>query len=115
MTRVKGGVNALKKRRNLLQKTKGYVFGRSTKTRQAYEARVHAGTYSFAHRRDKKGDIRRKWQIQMGAALQSLDHSFSTFIGALKKKNIELDRKILANLAETDRDSFKRIVDQVMN
>ncbi len=114
MTRVKGGVNALKTRRNVLKKTKGYVFGRSTKEAQAYEAIVHAGSYAFAHRRDKKGDFRRLWQVRINTALRDLDHTYSKFAGALKKKNIELDRKVLAEIAETDREAFKRIVDQVM-
>ena len=115
MTRVKGGVNALKSRRNVLKKVKGYVFGRSTKEAQAYEAIVHAGTYAFAHRKDKKGEFRRVWQVKINTALRSLDHTYSKFMGEMTKKNIELDRKILADIAETDRDAFKRIVDQVMN
>ena len=58
MSRVKKGVNALKTRRNILKQVKGYRFGRSTKEKQAYEAISHAGTYAFAHRRDKKNDMR---------------------------------------------------------
>lgn len=115
MTRVKGGVNALKTRRNILKKTKGYVFGRSTKEADAYQAIVHAGTYAFAHRRDKKGEARRIWQVRINTALRNLDYTYSKFAGALKKKNIEIDRKILADIAETDKEGFKRIADQVMN
>src|SRR3954471_22430885 len=100
MTRVKKGVNALKSRKNILRKVKGYRFGRSTKERQANEAIFHAGTYSFAHRRDKKGDFRRLWNVRISSALKPFGFSYSKFIGALKKKSINLDRKILADLAE---------------
>src|SRR5664279_2551669 len=113
MTRVKKGVNALKYRRNLLKATKGYRFGRSTKERAASEAMFHAGAYAFAHRRDKKGDFRRLWNVRINAGLRPLGHSYSKFIGAAKKKGIALDRKILANLAEFKPEAFKRVVESV--
>ncbi len=113
MTRVKKGVNALKNRRNVLRKVKGYRFGRSTKERQANEAIFHAGTYSFAHRRDKKGDFRRLWNVRISSALKPLGLSYSKFINMLKKKNIELDRKILADLAENSPTVFAKIVEAV--
>ena len=111
MTRVKKGVNALKSRRNVLKQVKGYRFGRSTKEKQATEAIFHAGTYAFAHRRDKKGDMRRLWNVRINAGLRPLGHSYSRFIGALKKKNIELDRKILSQLAQENPNTFKRIAE----
>ena len=88
MSRVKKGVNALKTRRNILKQVKGYRFGRSTKERQAYEAIYHAGSYSFAHRKDKKGDFRKLWQIKINAFVRNYDLSYSKFMGSLKKKNI---------------------------
>jgi large subunit ribosomal protein L20 len=112
MTRVKKGVNALKYRRNLLKMTKGYRFGRSTKERAAQDAVLHAGAYAFAHRRDKKGDFRRLWNVRINAALRPLGHSYSKFIGALKKKNIALDRKILSQLAQENPETFKKIAEQ---
>ena len=112
MTRVKGGQNALKRRRNVLSMTKGYRFGRSTKERQAKEAIFHAGTYAFAHRRDKKSDKRRLWQVQINAAVRSLGMSYSKFIDALKKANIEVDRKILSDIASAKPETFKRIFEQ---
>ncbi len=112
MTRVKKGVNALKNRRNVLKQVKGYRFGRGTKERQANEAIFHAGTYAFAHRRDKKGDFRRLWNVRINAALRPLGHTYSKFIDALKKKNIELDRKILSELAENNPETFKKIVEK---
>ncbi|MFA5933849.1 MAG: 50S ribosomal protein L20 [Candidatus Paceibacterota bacterium] len=113
MTRVKGGVNALKRRKNVLRQTKGFRFGRSTKERQAKEALVHAGSYSFAHRKDKKADNRRLWQVRINAAVRTFGTTYSKFIDMLKKKEIEVDRKILAGIAETNPETFARIMDTV--
>lgn len=114
MVRVKKGVNALKTRRNILKRVKGYRFGRSSKERQAYEAIAHAGAYAFAHRRDKKGAFRREWNVKINAALRSIDAklSYSKFIGNLKKKNISLDRKSLSHLAEFHPETFAKVVKQ---
>lgn len=112
MTRVKKGVNALKTRRNVLKKVKGYRFGRGTKERQAYEAIAHAGAYAFAHRRDKKGDMRRLWNVRINAFLRAENLTYSKFIDSLKKKGIEIDRKVLASLADTKPESFKRILEK---
>src|SRR3954471_10752373 len=99
MTRVKKGVNALKNRRNVLRQTKGFRFRRSTNEAAANEALAHAGAYSFAHRRDKKGDFRRLWNVKINAALRAIDEKFTyaRFIGAAKKKGLLLDRKSLAH------------------
>ena len=110
MTRVKGGVNALKSRKNLLRRTKGFRHGRSTKARQATEAVLHAGAYSFAHRRDKKGVARRMWNVNISYALKEMGTSYSKVMGGLKKKNILLDRKILADLAANNPETFKKVV-----
>lgn len=110
MTRVKKGVNALKTRRNILRQTKGFRFGRGTKERQAYEALAHAGAYAFAHRRDKKGVARKLWNVKINAALDKEGISYSKFIGALKKKGVALDRKILATLAEHNPDIFRKVI-----
>lgn len=113
MARVKKGTNALKTRRNILSQVKGYRFGRSKKEKQAYEAIAHAGTYAFAHRRDKKGDFRRLWNIRLNSALHSVDLSFSKFIGSLKKKNIGLNRKMLSEIAGDLPETFKRIISKI--
>jgi large subunit ribosomal protein L20 len=113
MTRVKKGVNALKTRKNVLKQVKGYRFGRSKKERQAYEAISHAGASAFAHRRDKKNDFRQLWMVRINAALEPKGLSYSKFIGALKKKGIVIDRKILAVLADKNPESFDRLVSQV--
>ncbi len=113
MTRVKRGTISVKRRKNVLKMTKGYRFGRSTKERQAREAIVHAGSYAFAHRRDKKADARALWQVQINAAVRELGGSYSKFAGALKKANVEVDRKILAGLAQKSPESFKRLYEKV--
>jgi len=110
MTRVKSGTTSAKTRRYTLKQTKGYRFGRSTKKKQAFEAIVHAGKYSFAHRRDKKANFRQDWQVVIGAAVRQEGLSYSKFIAGLKKKSIVLDRKILAELAKTSPETFKKIV-----
>src|SRR5579872_4902720 len=110
MTRVKKGIHALKTRRNILRQVKGYRFGRGTKERQAYEAIAHAGAYAFAHRRDKKGVARKLWSVKINASLEKEGLSYSKFIGALKKKGIALDRKILATLAEHNPETFKKVI-----
>ena len=112
MARVKKGKNALKTRRNVLKQVKGYRFGRSKKERQATEAIFHAGTYAFAHRRDKKGDMRRLWNTRINSVLNAQGLSYSKFIGALKKKSISLNRKMLSELASDKPATFQKIVDQ---
>ena len=110
MTRVKKGVNALKSRKNILRKVKGYRYGRSKKERQANEAIFHAGTYSFAHRKDRKGDFRRLWNVRLAAYLKQNGLSYSQFIPLLKKGGIALDRKILAHLADKHPETLKKIL-----
>lgn len=113
MARVKGGKIANKRRRSVLKKAKGYRFGRSTKEREAKVALRKAGVHAFAHRRDKKNDMRKLWNVKMNASLRTLGTTYSKFIDALKKKDIKLDRKILADLAENHPEIFQKIVEAV--
>jgi len=113
MTRVKRGTIKNKRRKETLSKVKGYRYGRGSKKRQAEEAIVHAGTHAFAHRKDKKADFRRLWQIKISAGLKEHELSYSKFIKMLKDGGIELDRKILADLAENEPEAFNRIVEEV--
>lgn len=113
MARVKKGMNALKTRRNTLKQVKGYRFGRGTKEKQAQEAIFHAGTYAFAHRRDKKGDMRRLWNVRLSSALKENGLSYSKFMGALKKNNIALNRKMLSELAASKPEAFKSLLTKV--
>jgi large subunit ribosomal protein L20 len=113
MTRVKRGTIKNKRRKNVLSQTKGYRFGRSTKEAQAKEAIAHAGTYAFAHRKDKKSDKRRLWQTQINAAVREMGMSYSKFVGGLKKAGITIDRKILSELAATRPEAFKKVFEKV--
>ena len=110
MTRVKKAVHALKNRRTILKAAKGFRFRRSKTERAANDALMHAGAYAFAHRRDKKGDFRRLWNVKINAALRPLGFSYSKFIGAAKKKGLALDRKSLAHLAEFEPKTFEKVV-----
>lgn len=113
MPRVKGAKTKLKRRHNLLDRVKGFRFGRGNKTREARTAFLHAGTHAFAHRKDKKNDFRRLWNIKIGATVKNMGLSYSKFIDMLKKKNVDLDRKILADLAENNHDTFQKVVEFV--
>ena len=103
----------MKRRRNVLSDAKGYRHGRSKKEIGAKVALMKAGAYAFAHRKDKKNDMRKLWTIRMNAALRPLGMSYSKFIGAMKKKNITLDRKVLSEIARTNPAVFAKIVDHV--
>lgn len=113
MTRVKKGVNAIKHRRTILKKTKGYRFDRSKKERAAQEAISHSATHSFNHRRDKKGDFRRLWNIRINAAVRKYGLSYSTFIKKLSDNNIAINRKILSTIAKENPQTFERIVNHI--
>lgn len=112
MSRVKRGVIKNKRRKNVLSQTKGYRFGRSTKEAQAKEAIAHAGTYAFAHRRDKKSDARKLWNVKINAGVRAEGMSYSKFIGGMKKAGIALDRKILATLAQKSPRTFKAVTEK---
>lgn len=111
MARVKRSKIAMKHRRNVLKRAKGYRFGRSKKEVEAKVALRKAGSHAFAHRKDKKNDMRRLWNVRMNAALRELGTTYSKFINAEKKANIILDRKILADLAENNLNVFTKIVE----
>lgn len=113
MTRVKRGTIKNKRRKNVLKAAKGYRFGRSTKEAAAKDALRHAGAYAFAHRKDKKTDRRGLWQMTISAASKEFGFSYSKFIDAMKKNKIGVDRKILADLAYNEPQTFKRIVDKL--
>lgn len=110
MSRVKGGVQSAKRKRNILAATKGYRFDRSTKKRAARDAIYHASLHAFAHRRDKKNDFRKLWIARINAAVRPLGMTYSAFVGAMKKKNVIVDRKILATFAKDNSAVFGRIV-----
>ena len=96
-----------------MKQTKGMRHGRSTKERQAKEALLHAGNYSFAHRKDKKSHNRKLWNIKINAGSRELGMSYSKLISGLKKKKILLDRKILSDFAENHPKTFAKVLEAV--
>lgn len=113
MARVKGGVTALKRRRKILSQTKGYIFGRSKKKKQAIEAIHHAHLHAFAHRKDKKNDFRRLWTTRLNAALRAAGLKYNTFMKNLKDKNVLLNRKMLSEIADKRPETFERFLAKV--
>ena len=113
MARVKRGVTSHAKHKKLHELTKGYRGGRSKNIKEAKSALLHAGEYAFAGRKLRKRDMRKLWIIQLGNAVRQEGLSYSKFIAGLKLKNINLDRKILADLAVNHIDDFKKIVTEV--
>lgn len=110
MTRVKRGVQANRRRKRLLKHTKGFMWRRKSNYRAAKEALLHAWTHMFADRKKKKRNFRRMWTVRINAASRQHNIPYSKFIAQLKTANIELDRKILSDIAEHHPDVFKQIV-----
>src|SRR5271156_2396279 len=110
MPRVKRGTTANKHRARILKYTKGFMWGRKSKERAAKEALLHAWTHAFRGRKEKKRNFRSLWTVKINAATREDAMSYSKFIAALKKNKIELDRKILADLAEHEPEVFKKVV-----
>lgn len=113
MTRVKRSVQKRKRKKKIIKQAKGYKWGRKSKYRAAKEALMHAWTYSYRDRRTKKRDFRRLWQIKINAICRKNDISYSRFINGLKKSNIIIDRKILAQLAEEHPKIFEKIIEEI--
>ena len=113
MTRVKRGTSAVKKRRGVLKQTKGFRWGRKSKERAAKEALLHSQSRAFKGRKEKKRVYRALWNVRLNAAVREEGMTYSTFIAALKKKGVRLDRKVLAELAVKHPEIFKKIVEFV--
>ena len=113
MTRVKKKASAHKHRKHLLKHVKGFKYGRKSKYKLAKDALRHAWTYSYRDRKVKKRDFRQLWQLQINGASRALGINYSKFIHGLKLKNIEIDRKILAQLIEKHPEIFQKIVEEV--
>ena len=113
MTRVKRGKTAHKKREKLLKHTKGFKWGRKSKERAAKEALLHAWSHAFRGRKEKKRDYRTLWQTQINAASRIHGLTYSKLIAGLKKANILIDRKILADLAQNEPEVFEKIVNKI--
>lgn len=112
MARIKRGVSSHAKHKKILDLTKGYRMTKHKLIKVAKEAALHAGEYAYAGRRLRKRDFRQLWITRLNGSLGQMDLSYSRFINGLKKANIQLDRKILADLAIQDPEVFKIIVDK---
>jgi len=113
MPRVKRGTTHVKKRRKLLKEVKGFRWGRKNLIRLAKTAATKAGAHAFVDRRKKKRTTRALWQIKINAFVRNFDLSYSKFINRLKVNKVELDRKVLADLAVNDKEVLASIVKEV--
>lgn len=113
MSRVKRAVQARKHRKNVLKHTKGFKYGRKSKFKLAKEALRHAWTYAYRDRKVKKRSFRQLWNIQINALARQNGITYSRLINGLKNKKIELDRKVLSELAKEYPDVFVKIVEEV--
>ena len=110
MARVKRSVHAKKKRRATLERAKGYYGNKSRSYRAANEQLMHSLQYAYRDRRARKGDFRRLWIQRINAACRQNGTSYSVFVAGLRAADIEVDRKVLADLAVTDADAFASLV-----
>lgn len=111
MARVKRAVNAQKKRREVLDQASGYRGQRSRLYRKAKEQILHSATYSFRDRRAKKGDFRSLWIQRINAAARAEGMTYNRFINGLHNAGVEVDRKMLAELAVSDQAAFAALVE----
>lgn len=112
--RIKRGVTTHRRHKRLLAKAQGYRGNRSKLFKQAREAVIHAGVDAYRGRKEKKRTMRALWITRINAALEPHNISYSQFIGKLKTKKIELDRRILSQIAVDDPKSFEQIVKKVV-
>ena len=110
MPRVKRGVEARRRHKKVLKQAKGYYGARSRVYRVAKQAVIKAGQYAYRDRKQRKRQFRQLWVVRINAAARQYDMSYSSFINGLKKAEIDLDRKILAELAVYNKDAFADLV-----
>ena len=112
MARIKRSVHAKKKRREILEAAKGYTGSRRKRLRVAKEQVMHSGMYAYRDRRDRKAQFRRLWIARINAAARQEGMTYSTFMHGLKLAGIEVDRKMLADIAVRDAETFRRFADR---
>ncbi|MFB6212871.1 MAG: 50S ribosomal protein L20 [Candidatus Magasanikbacteria bacterium] len=113
MPRSTRGKEKNKKRRKLLRKAKGYRFDRKKKKKAAKQALMKAWKHAFAHRRKKKRNFRKLWNTKINAAVRQLGLNYSKFIHLLRENDVELNRKMLADLAENEPKVFEGVVEKI--
>ena len=112
MTRITRGVNKRRRHKKLLKQTKGHRGVRHALYKRAHESLIHALQYAYAHRRERKGDMRKLWNIRINAGARANDISYSRLIPGLKLAGIGMNRKVLADLAIRDPKAFSQIAGQ---
>jgi len=112
--RVKNGTNTHRKHKRVLELTKGHRASRSSLYKVAHQSMLHAAKYATEHRRDRKGDFRRLWIMRINAGTRACGSSYSLFMHGLQKAQIEINRKMLAEMAVNDFEAFKQLVEQVV-
>ena len=110
MPRVKGGVLTRRRHKKVLKLTKGHRATRHKLYRRAHESMLHALHYAYCHRRERKGDMRRLWIARINAAARAGGLSYSQFIDGLSRSNVVINRKVLAEMAISDPDSFSKLL-----
>ncbi len=111
MPRAKSGIIARRRRKKVLAQAKGHRAGRHSLFKQANESVMHALQYAYEHRRDRKGDFRRLWIARINAAARLNGLSYSTLMSGLKRAQVEIDRKVLADLAVRDEGAFTKLAE----
>jgi large subunit ribosomal protein L20 len=112
VARIKRSVHAKKKRREILAAAKGYTGSRRKRVRLAKEQLLHSGMYAYRDRRDRKAQFRRLWIARINAAVRPHGLSYSRFVHGLQRAGVEVDRKILADLAVHDPAAFAQLVEE---
>ena len=109
MTRVKGGTVTRRRHKKLLEQTKGHRGTKHTLYRRAHQSLLKALSYSYRHRRERKGDFRSLWIVRINAAARQEGLSYSRFMDGLKKAGVDINRKILADMAVRDPNAFSQL------
>jgi len=112
LSRVKRGTTVRRRHKKLLELTKGHRATKHSLYRRAHESMLHSLSYAYRHRRERKGDMRRLWIARINAATRQAGLSYSQFMAALKRQEIGLDRKVLADMAVRDPQAFAQLVEK---
>ncbi|NQT30728.1 MAG: 50S ribosomal protein L20 [Deltaproteobacteria bacterium] len=110
MARIKRGLTVRRRHKKVLALTKGHRATRHSLYKRAHESMLHALSYAYAHRRERKGDMRRLWIVRVNAASRAQGLSYGQFINGLKKSGVEIDRKMLADMAVREPEAFASLV-----
>ena len=110
MSRIKRGITSHRRHKKILAMTKGQRATRHTLIKRANEAMLHSLSYAYAHRRERKGDMRRLWIVRVNAATRAQGLRYSQFMEGLRKSGVEINRKMLADMAVRSPEDFARLV-----